>query len=543
MPNYGLISPYSKDYICYIQQTRSANMSQREKPQQCISLIKCLISALIGVLLSQAEPARAALVPEDFDSLYDEANQSFRKGSYEEALGLFNRANSLKNNASPECILRIAQTFSKIGAHKNVLQTGDRLIAVAGNDPYFHSKALDLMGNALMILAKTDPAKPDEAKLKQAEGIFRELLRVNPALNLTRFNLGWTLLSLNRMDEGIAELQAYLKNPEEKDLAEKARKLIDNPRLANKILGPDFSFLTWDGAYVTSAEFRGKLLVLYFWGLWAKSSVDEMPNFGKLADKYRDDGLVLIGVNGYDPENKWRDFLTQHKISMLQARDQKLLQSLKIGVIPTYVLIDRDGAILHRSEESSIFSASNLDKQIKQALKRPIVNTDKSQGAATPDAKPSTLPQSQDSDARGAATAKSEDNRKLALPIPKPIVQVSPVNSGGFNSGAAPNTYYAKILNWASMPDDLFTSAKNLKPCAGNTYSTSPDTPSSRIEIDIWSEQNEKIGAMCGLQMPSYLQSIFVSVPKEISTHKIYLTVKDRLTGSSSQSDMVALPY
>lgn len=63
----------------------------------------------------------------------------------------------------------------------------------------------------------------------------------------------------------------------------------------------DLYFETYDifGDYVCSDDFYGaKLIILNFWEPWCGPCVGEMPDIAKLYEKYKEDGLVVIGAFG-----------------------------------------------------------------------------------------------------------------------------------------------------------------------------------------------------------------------------------------------------
>jgi len=53
----------------------------------------------------------------------------------------------------------------------------------------------------------------------------------------------------------------------------------------------------WKGAPVRLADLRGKVVLLNFWGVWCGPCVAEMPVLIELHQRYKDKGLVVVGVH------------------------------------------------------------------------------------------------------------------------------------------------------------------------------------------------------------------------------------------------------
>ncbi len=480
----------------------------------------------------------SAVAQENYESIYDEASQNFIRNNYEEALRLFHKANSMKNNTSRECIWRIAQTYSKLGAHKNVLQTCDKLIRLSGDNLLYRAKAWELLGTTLLASATAVPERPDPALLTQAVEAFHEFLKIKPEQSMAHYNLGVALAWINRFGEAVGEFQTYLKNANDRETARKARIFQDNPRLATTDLSPYFSYLSSDGDYKTSDELRGKVLLLNFWSGRNTACLDAIPYLSKLADKFKNDPFILIGVNPFDAESKWREYLDKFKMDWPQTLEtnQKLVQAFKITNVPAYILIDHEGAIRFRS----MATTNQLEEQIKFALKwaADLNSNPMPKYAAIMPAPP---------DPTGARTAsipapKPENPEAFSFWMPKPVLQISNMEVSGSAIRTVGSSYMLRILNWASMPDELFAPDKNVPPCDRSAviYATTPNV--SRMELLIMSESGERIRSICGMPSSNYLQSLNFSLPGNLQPKNIYVQIKDRLTGNSVESDRVSVP-
>jgi peroxiredoxin len=61
-------------------------------------------------------------------------------------------------------------------------------------------------------------------------------------------------------------------------------------------LAPDFELRSLDGKSVRLSDFHGKVVLLNFWATWCVPCKAEMPWFVELQNKYRTEGLQVVGI-------------------------------------------------------------------------------------------------------------------------------------------------------------------------------------------------------------------------------------------------------
>ena len=300
---------------------------------------------------------------------YDEQLQSAKtllsRYRYDEALKGFKRANEMHDKKSAECYALMSDAYFGLEAYKNVIDTADKTIALAGGDTQLLLKAYNNKGLALQAAAN----KKDQTKLQAAEAMFREALKLQNAPPILRYNLGVVLLQMNRDEEGVAEIKQYMKLHPKGGYFETARKLAENPRRARENYAPDFSFTSSEGEYITLDDLKGKVVMLDFWGTWCPPCVASVPELRNLYKRYSNNpSFVLIGISSDFDEAVWRDFTDKNQMRWPQYRDRDrhITNVFNIRAFPTYLIIDHEGILRF---QSTGFGGANLDAAVKKYIK------------------------------------------------------------------------------------------------------------------------------------------------------------------------------
>ena len=114
---------------------------------------------------------------------------------------------------------------------------------------------------------------------------------------------------------------------------------------------PAWKLTDVDGKVVSSADLKGKVMVVDFWATWCGPCRQEIPGYIELAKKYGKDGLVIVGVS-LDQEGPevvkafGKKFAVNYPLVMADEEVQKAFGGLE--VIPTTFLIDREGQVRDR---------------------------------------------------------------------------------------------------------------------------------------------------------------------------------------------------
>lgn len=110
---------------------------------------------------------------------------------------------------------------------------------------------------------------------------------------------------------------------------------------------PDFTVTTFDGEEITLADLRGQVVVVNFWASWCIPCKDEAPVLQAAWERYRDQGVVILGVAYVDTPSASLEFIDEFGITYPNAPDAgtRVSEAYHITGVPETFIIDRDGQI------------------------------------------------------------------------------------------------------------------------------------------------------------------------------------------------------
>jgi len=113
-------------------------------------------------------------------------------------------------------------------------------------------------------------------------------------------------------------------------------------------VAPDFVLKDASGKQIKLSDYRGKAVVLDFWATWCGPCKVEIPWFIEFQRKYKDRGLVILGVaSGDEGWDIVQPYANQMKINypILLGNDATADLYGGIEALPTTFIIDRDGRV------------------------------------------------------------------------------------------------------------------------------------------------------------------------------------------------------
>ncbi len=135
---------------------------------------------------------------------------------------------------------------------------------------------------------------------------------------------------------------------------------------------PNFTLADMDGEQHSLSDFRGRTVMLNFWGTWCPPCVREMPSMERLYRKYKDKGFTVIAVNQFESEDMVFEFTGRLSIEptfpILFDKESRASELYRVKGLPTTYLIDKAGKIRYRAMGGREFDHPEVEKVIEGLL-------------------------------------------------------------------------------------------------------------------------------------------------------------------------------
>jgi len=137
---------------------------------------------------------------------------------------------------------------------------------------------------------------------------------------------------------------------------------------------PDFTLTTFDSEQFRLSDQRGKVVVINFWASWCIPCRDEAPALQATWERYRDKGVILVGVDYADTDKDAREFIKEFGITYPNGPDIgiKIFSAYRTQGVPETFVIDQDGNI------AQFLYAGVTEKQLGSAIDRLLIKNSES---------------------------------------------------------------------------------------------------------------------------------------------------------------------
>ncbi|MCZ8216960.1 MAG: TlpA family protein disulfide reductase, partial [Cyclobacteriaceae bacterium] len=130
----------------------------------------------------------------------------------------------------------------------------------------------------------------------------------------------------------------------------------------------DFSQEDTQNNIIKLSDFKGKVVLLEFWGSWCAPCREANPELVKIYNEFKDKGFEILGVGAETKRETWLKAIEKDKLTWPNVSDlkgDKNVAALIYGVsyYPTNFLIDKTGTIIARD-----LQGNKLRSKLKELL-------------------------------------------------------------------------------------------------------------------------------------------------------------------------------
>jgi thiol-disulfide isomerase/thioredoxin len=108
---------------------------------------------------------------------------------------------------------------------------------------------------------------------------------------------------------------------------------------------PQWEASDLDGKPVALKDYRGKVVVLDFWGRWCGACMKGMPDINRLADDFKDEAVAVLAMSADGKEKDARLVVEKMGIRYPTIKAHDLCEKYHVTSFPTLIVIDGKGTI------------------------------------------------------------------------------------------------------------------------------------------------------------------------------------------------------
>jgi len=284
--------------------------------------------------------------------------------------GIYDHLNELKvsgskthdeNNELLSELNKIQAEFEPISASIEATRK-EYALAKKNNQP---AKTLDSLNDRLIAIDKQR-----EPFVEKYENAIHKFANTHPnsfisAVQITTYTGSWPLDTVKKLYNSFS---TAVKN----SLGGKAilKRIDDRKKALAEKTAKNFTALDINGKTISLSNFKGRYVLLDFWGSWCVPCREGMPHTIGLYKKYNKAGFDVIAVAVQEPSpEEWKRAIQKDKTGIWtnirgDITNDKINAQYGINVYPTKILIDKTGTIIGRYDGSEPENA--LDKKLAE---------------------------------------------------------------------------------------------------------------------------------------------------------------------------------
>ncbi|MDR2906425.1 MAG: AhpC/TSA family protein [Bacteroidales bacterium] len=206
----------------------------------------------------------------------------------------------------------------------------------------------DLLGKDILVLIR---AKFDSIA-KIYGNVEKEFIEANKTSMFAAH-----LYSMNLLGKSAVEVDAFYSGlSEDVKNSPFGKQIFDYLEMAKKTapgaVAPAFTQKDINGKTVTLKQFKGKYVLMCFWGSWCGPCRRSHPHLMELINKYQGDKFQAVGFASDKNKDKWKEAIEKDKLDFIHCnlfdkyKDEDVAKLYNVRAFPTKMLIDPEGKIV-----------------------------------------------------------------------------------------------------------------------------------------------------------------------------------------------------
>ncbi len=134
----------------------------------------------------------------------------------------------------------------------------------------------------------------------------------------------------------------------------------------------NFELKGLDGKNYKLSGMKGKVVLINFWATWCRNCVRENPSLDRLFNKFRKDGLIVLGISVDRSPLTVENFLLKNPVSypvLMDSKGDVFVKIYTVRGIPVTFLINKEGYIVKKFIGKQNFDSENFMDKISALLR------------------------------------------------------------------------------------------------------------------------------------------------------------------------------
>lgn len=136
----------------------------------------------------------------------------------------------------------------------------------------------------------------------------------------------------------------------------------------------DFALENLDNELISLEEIQGEqLTIIDFWATWCKPCTKAMPKLNSIYNKYKDEGLSMIGISCDGPRSISKVPAVVNNLNVdyhiLKDINCEVMNTYQYQAFPTLVILDADNEVVYVHEGFGAGDEIEIEEEIESRLK------------------------------------------------------------------------------------------------------------------------------------------------------------------------------